>query len=100
VADKDGDFSQDFVVYDTTTTLPAAHNWYVSRSSNAGIPYQTAQFGNSSSVPVAGDFDGDTKDDFAVFNDGQWYIWKSTTGTMWMPTVGSSWARPIPQFHK
>ncbi len=99
-ADMAENFAKEYVAYNTATTTGSENNWYVAKSENAGIPIRSTRFGNNNSIPVAGDFDGDTRDDYAVFNDGQWYIWKSTTGSMWMPTVGSSWARPIPQFHK
>ena len=99
-SDMTGSFAKEFIAFNTAPATSSEHNWYTSAAENAGIPIQSTSFGNNSSVPVSGDFDGDTIDDYAVFNDGQWYIWKSTTGTMWMPTVGSSWARPIPQFHR
>ena len=98
--DMDGDFAHEFIDYDTWTTSSSDDNWYLSHASNAGISYSSTRFGNNSTIPVAGDFDGDTKADYTVFKNGQWYIWKSTTGSMWMPTVGSSWAQPIPQFYR
>ncbi len=99
-SDTDGSGAEEFVAYDTATTLPNARNWYMSSYENAGVPSRAVRFGHNSTLPVAGDFDGDGVDDFVVYLNGQWYIWKSATGGMWAPTAGAAWTRPIPQFHQ
>jgi hypothetical protein len=38
------------------------------------------QFGANGDVPVPGDYDGDGRDDQAVFRGGTWYLLRSTAG--------------------
>jgi len=38
------------------------------------------QFGSSTDIAVAGDYDGDGRHDPAVYRNGNWYIQQSTSG--------------------
>ena len=38
------------------------------------VSYDVIGWGQSGDVPVKGDFNGDGKDDVAVFRNGEWYI--------------------------
>ena len=50
-------------------------------------------WGNSTDVPVPGDYDGDGKDDFAVYRNGVWYLMRSSQG---ITTVNWGVASDIP----
>jgi len=97
-SDTDGSGAKEFAAYDTATALPNARNWYMSSFENAGVPMSTARFGDHTTMPSSGDYDGDGVDDLVVFGAGQWYIWKSATGGLWAPTAGAAWTQPVPQF--
>ncbi len=51
--------------------------WYLNRST-AG--FTGIQFGVSTDLTVAADYDGDGKADIAVFRSGIWYLQQSTAG--------------------
>lgn len=59
----------------------------------------SAQFGMIGGTPLAGDFDGDGKDEIAVFHDGYWMIDLNHNGS-WDPadllaTLGTAEDRPV-----
>jgi RHS repeat-associated protein len=102
--DFDGDGKTDYGYFDTTTAT-----WYIVLSSKAGQPGGAAnlvfQFGTPwpktglGDIPITGDFDGDGKTDFGVFNpvNAQWIILYSSGGTNanpvthQFPTFGQAW---------
>ena len=51
----------------------------------------TVSWGNSASIPVPGDYDGDGDTDPAVYNDGTWYI-----KDQFVDTWGDSSSIPVP----
>ncbi|MEO8042035.1 MAG: VCBS repeat-containing protein, partial [Acidobacteriota bacterium] len=55
----------------------------------------TTAFGISTDVPVPGDYDGDGKDDVAVYRNGTWYVLRSTAGLLIQP-FGIASDKPIP----
>jgi hypothetical protein len=76
--DFDGDGVPDFALWsltDGTSGVPTTGTWYIVPSSNPGAPI-TQQWGIAGDLPVAGDFDGDRKTDFAVWrpSTGNWYV--------------------------
>jgi hypothetical protein len=61
--------------------------WYVIRSTNGKTIEK--QWGIEGDVPVARDYDGDGKTDFATWRpfDGTWYVIQSSTGK----TISQQW---------
>jgi hypothetical protein len=54
-----------------------------------------AQWGNATDVPVPGDYDGDTRTDFAVYRNGDWYVFQSTAGPL-IANWGVATDKPVP----
>jgi putative transposon-encoded protein len=52
--------------------------WFI-RDSNGGA-VSTISFGTSGDIPVPGDYDGDGKDDVAIYRSGQWWVNRSSGG--------------------
>ena len=72
--DFDGDLNTDFAV---TRVQNGALIWYIRSSFNGG--FSAIQFGLDGDRPVRGDYDGDGKNDLAVFrpSTGTWWIRRS-----------------------
>ena len=76
--------------------------WVFTESRGVGdivVTDDTAQFGMLDGIPLAGDFDGDGKDELAVFKDGYWMIDLNHNGrwddTDLLATLGDSEDRPV-----
>ncbi|MBI3427309.1 MAG: VCBS repeat-containing protein, partial [Acidobacteria bacterium] len=54
------------------------------------------QWGVGTDVPVAADYDGDGKTDFAIWRAGAWYIWQSATADYRVQTWGTATDTPTP----
>ena len=74
---------------DIAVWRPTTGTWYILLSASPGT-YTNAQWGLSTDVPAAGDFDGDGKVDIAVWrpSSGTWYVLPSAspgsyTSTFW-----------------
>ncbi len=92
--DVDGDRRADLTVF-----RPSSTTWYASLSSTGYGTFTTATFGSPTGVPVAGDFDGDGRQDFVLFqSSGAWDIRLSSTS--YQPAPARAWGAagdvPIP----
>ncbi len=72
-ADYDGDNKDDIAVF-----RPSTGEWFVRNSSTGMVTITT--WGTAGDVPVPGDYDGDGKDDYAIYRNGQWWLYRSTSG--------------------
>lgn len=90
-ADYDGDVSVDVAVWRPGT--PGV--WYILQSTTGTVRIEN--WGAPNDLPSAADFDGDGKIDVAIWrpSDGNWWIMKSTGGTV-AHTWGTSGDVPIP----
>jgi uncharacterized delta-60 repeat protein len=84
--DFDGDGKSDYAVF-----RPSDRYWYIYRSTD-GPFYQ--QWGLSTDIPVAGDYDFDGKWDISVFRDGAWYLSRSSAGVTWF-VLGAAGDTPM-----
>lgn len=90
VGDFDGDGRGDFVTFTNGT-------WLVSRSEGAYSSGQIINWGTTGDKAVPADYDGDGKDDIAVYrpSNGTWYIIGSATGNRFV-NFGISTDTPVP----
>jgi hypothetical protein len=70
--------------------------WYVVNGETG--TQSTHQWGSTGDIPAAGDYDGDSKTDFAVFrpSTGIWYIQRSTDGVVLSQSWGVNGDQPVP----
>jgi hypothetical protein len=98
-ADYDGDGRAEVAVFRPSTGI-----WYILNQNCPVVTpapppdYQAISWGYSTDLPVPGDYDGDGKDDVAVFrpSEGVWYIRKSSDGNLLTITWGLSTDVPVP----
>jgi hypothetical protein len=88
-ADYDNDNVDDYAVF-----RPSTGQWIV-RNSNGGST-STTIWGVAGDVPVPGDYDGDGRDDLAIYRNGQWWMLRSTAGTL-TANFGLSTDIPVPR---
>ena len=79
---------------DVAVFRPSDGTWYRLNSTNGALI--AVQFGANGDVPVPGDYDGDGKDDQAVYRNGTWYLNRSTSGFAGA-TFGLGTDRPVPK---
>lgn len=70
-----GDFDGDGKA-DATVFRPGTAVWYIRRSSDNQVQYDSWGIATDTIVPA--DFDGDSKTDLAVYRSGMWYIKRSS----------------------
>ena len=98
-ADYDGDGRTDFAIW-----RPSTGEWWIVNSSKgdfntvgwAAVTIQ--QWGESSDIPVPGDYDGDGRSDFAVWrpSTGTWWVLHSYLGRVTTQQWGYSGDVPVP----
>jgi hypothetical protein len=74
--DFDGDGRTDVTVF-----RPSSGAWFTVRSYDGAMLGQVWG-GSSVDVPVAADYDGDRKADLGIYQQGRWYVLRSTGGTI------------------
>jgi len=78
---------------------PSNNTWYVARpTGNPGTNFDAYPFGLDGDRLTPADYDGDNKDDVAVFrpSEGRWYARLSMTGNTAIITFGASGDIPVP----
>jgi Papain-like cysteine protease AvrRpt2 len=95
--DFDGDGKTDIAVWrHNLVSGAAAGTWSVIKSSTwSGV---TTQWGQEGDIPVACDYDNDSKTDYAVWrpSNATWYIVNSSTGASWSAIWGQQGDVPVP----
>jgi hypothetical protein len=52
----------------------AANSQSIKQLNSSNGTFSAVQFGQAGDVPIAGDYDGDNKNDLIVFRNGIWFI--------------------------
>ncbi|MBA4121216.1 MAG: VCBS repeat-containing protein [Acidobacteria bacterium] len=96
--DWDGDGKADLAVY-RDGSLSGGQGYFFYRPSSApGVDFRAIPWGTNGDKPVVGDFDGDGKQDAAVFRPsaGTWYILQSSNNQYVFQGLGISTDIPVP----
>ncbi len=88
-SDYDGDGLADLAVWHS-----ASGNWYI-RSGTGSVLAWAVPLGSSSSRVLSGDYNGDGRNDFVVYNQGRWLI-RSLSGALLAADIQWGWAGAIP----
>jgi len=100
--DYDGDGKTDLAVYKSgsggnTNSGKNGNNWTIRYSSSAqSVVFNSVdyKYGWAAAIPVPGDYDGDGKTDFAVYDpaDGNWWInFSSGSVPSWISSLSANW---------
>jgi hypothetical protein len=96
--DWDGDGKSDLAVY-RDGSLSGGQGYFFYRPSSApGVDFRAIAWGTNGDKPVVGDFDGDGKQDAAVFRPsaGTWYILQSSNNQYVFQGLGIATDIPVP----
>jgi hypothetical protein len=102
VGDWDGDGKADPAVFRSMVganePCGGSSVWYYRPSAMAGVDFRYLCWGLNGDRPLNGDFDGDGRQDAAVFrpSDGNWYIRLSSTGQLRVEQLGIASDRFVP----
>jgi|GEM_PF-797994 len=97
VADYDGDGKADIAIFRPSGASPGAAEWWIRRSSGAGV--LAFQFGISTDKAVPGDYTGDGKTDVAIYRPGSpatWYVLRSEDFSFFSFPFGTTGDLPVP----
>ena len=92
----DGDRKTDIAVWRPGASIDLSDgNWHVIYSSDGS--QHTQQWGTGGDIPVPGDYDGDGKTDFAVWqpSSGYWWIIYSSDGSQQFRQWGAGGDIPV-----
>ena len=90
VEDYDGDGNADAAIF-----RPSTGQFWILSSSNGSV-HTSRPFAGM--LPLSGDFDGDGRSDYGVFNNGQWFVSRSSSNysTGQLTDWGLSTDKPVP----
>lgn len=98
VGDWDGDGKADAAVYRSGATAGAQSYFFYRPSATPGVGYRIVYWGTAGDAPVRGDFDGDGRQDAALFrpSNGVWYVVQSSNGQAVYQSWGLASDRRVP----
>jgi hemoglobin-like flavoprotein len=83
IGDFDGDGKSEYAIYRPAGAGAGA--WWTLYTTGVSTVFN---FGLAGDRPVPSDYDGDGKTDFAIYRDGDWWIRKSTNGSISVTRFG------------